>query len=325
MSKINIFVSYRIDLDCIKIGTQSIFRPTLCGSTFIKDKTNKQDYLFDDDGENISNKRNSLCELTVQYWAWKNIDVDYYGLCHYRRYLAFNTPKKIVTNEYGHILCDFPTYSNQSKFGLLDDKLITNTIEGCDILTACPTPVNKIHTPKGIRYNLKDMWAAYDDVFIEKEILDYLLTLIKKHSPEYFESAQEYYSNNLHYGFNCFVMNKKAYNELCSFQFPILLELDSKLDTSNYSAYMKRTPGFAGEILYGIFIYHHNKINDFSIKNTPIVFFEETRSSYKGVKLFWLITKNRINRLCDFYLLPRGTKRRKFVKNIAIFLGLKSN
>lgn len=44
----------------------------------------------DNEGDNISGKNPDYCELTAQYWAWKNIDCDYYGFFHYRRYLTFH-------------------------------------------------------------------------------------------------------------------------------------------------------------------------------------------------------------------------------------------
>ena len=50
--------------------------------------------MGDNSGDNISDKNKEYCELTVQYYVWKNIDADAYGFCHYRRFFCFDDAVK---------------------------------------------------------------------------------------------------------------------------------------------------------------------------------------------------------------------------------------
>ena len=61
--------------------------------------------LHDNEGDNISDRNKSYCELTAQYWAWKNEDADYYGFFHYRRYFAFD-PNLNRDDGWGNIAYD---------------------------------------------------------------------------------------------------------------------------------------------------------------------------------------------------------------------------
>ena len=88
LNNVKIFVSRRIDLDSFELNS-NLYCQVECGSIYRKKKVGSNQILKDCDGINISEKRQSLGELTVQYWAWKNFNLDYYGLCHYRRFLAF--------------------------------------------------------------------------------------------------------------------------------------------------------------------------------------------------------------------------------------------
>ena len=45
-------------------------------------------YLHDSDGENISNKNESYCELTVLYQLWKHSSAEIQGQCQHRRFLG---------------------------------------------------------------------------------------------------------------------------------------------------------------------------------------------------------------------------------------------
>ena len=47
--------------------------------------------LKDNIGEHISQKNRDYCELTATYYAWKNSEAAYKGLCHYRRVFELST------------------------------------------------------------------------------------------------------------------------------------------------------------------------------------------------------------------------------------------
>ena len=73
---------------------EKIYMPVQVGA---EGKNSINGYVQDNVGNNISIKNPYFCELTGLYWAWKNLDADYIGLVHYRRY--FTVAKKIPKNE----------------------------------------------------------------------------------------------------------------------------------------------------------------------------------------------------------------------------------
>jgi len=87
--KINIYIACHKQ---VQVLNDDIFHPVQVGTALKKDCF--EQYLHDNTGDNISEKNQMYCELTAQYWAWKNEDADYYGLMHYRRYFSFDETKK---------------------------------------------------------------------------------------------------------------------------------------------------------------------------------------------------------------------------------------
>ena len=77
---INIFVACHKDF---YVPENKYLIPVQVGA---KNAAAKLDMVADDTGENISELNPYFCELTAQYWAWKNVDCEYYGFFHYRRY-----------------------------------------------------------------------------------------------------------------------------------------------------------------------------------------------------------------------------------------------
>ena len=78
----------------MKMPNESIYVPVQVGTN----KENFKGFERDNTGFNISKKNPNYCELTVQYWAWKNRAADAKGIVHYRRYFSnggmffFKTP-----------------------------------------------------------------------------------------------------------------------------------------------------------------------------------------------------------------------------------------
>lgn len=71
----------------IHIRQNDIFTPIQVGKSLSSEDLGFQG---DDTGDNISYKNKNYCELTGLYWAWKNLDCEYIGLAHYRRYLKID-------------------------------------------------------------------------------------------------------------------------------------------------------------------------------------------------------------------------------------------
>lgn len=90
MSKLKIFIANHKENNYIP--ECDFIQPVQVGAAFSKKQFDGMDK--DNTGINISEKNPMYCELTAQYWAWKNIDVEYYGFFHYRRYLSFNDSLK---------------------------------------------------------------------------------------------------------------------------------------------------------------------------------------------------------------------------------------
>lgn len=312
---IKIFVSHRIDIDSELIDNP-LYVPVRCGAVF--DSENPMEIIGDDTGGNISELRMSFCEFTVQYWAWKNVEADYYGLCHYRRYLSFSE-KQFKTDEYNMVYTPVLTPGEKRRFGLLDPMHMSAEIGQYDLVISEYAEVSKIPTPRGKMSTVREMWDAYDGEFFEKKVIDWMFQLIDKTSPAYSQSAREYFSGAKHRGFNCYVMRRELFDRLCQFQFPIMFEIRHKLNTDGYTQTMLRTPAFVGEMLYGIFVYHVTTKEHWRVRERQLVFFRDTERIHGTgdlAKRRLCYEADRILRIIVDPIFPKGTQRREKLKNI---------
>lgn len=225
---------------------------------------NKLDYCIGDDtGENISAKNPYWCELTALYWAWKNLDADYYGLMHYRRYLSFSNDEQynIITS-----------LKNRDVVSSMSPENIRKMCEDYDIITG---PIWDIHP-----VNLDNLiMTAYDfyEREHEKKDLDFTLEIIKQKYPQYYFAALDSITSTKCFFMNLMVLKKELFFSYCSFLFGVLEEVEKKISLKGRDSYQKRVFGFLAERLSNIFVLYCQQ-NDESvrIKHTGMFFLADT-------------------------------------------------
>lgn len=272
---IKIFVSHRTDKVSETIDNP-LYVNVRCGAVY--DKENKSGLIGDDTGDNISTKKYQYSELTVQYWAWKNVKADYYGLCHYRRYLSFDKEKYLShRNDRNEIECKCLNKFNAQKYGLLHLEHMQNMISQYDVIVNEPFKVSQVieltHRGKTVKEHLES-FAGY---MFPAGAIDRLISILEKYHPAYYEDCQSYLSGECLYGYNLFVIQKDLFKEFCTFEFDVLKRLEKTIDSTYFSETMMRTMGFMGEILYGTFIHYIKRQPKYKIKELPIVLFLETK------------------------------------------------
>ncbi len=269
---IKIFVSHRIDMEAETIDNP-LYVNVRCGAVY--DKRENIDMLGDNTGDNISEKRESFNELTVMYWAWKNVDADYYGLCHYRRYLSFADNKFNTRKDGGGFIDEqYIDKSMINKYCLNEEKMREEIIK-YDWITSPFEEIDKY--PDG---PFKNVFHLFQNRLRDIDINAFkniLIPIIEKKYPEMKPFIYKYFNGNKVKYYNSFVMKKELFNKYASFIFDILFEVEKKLDTINYNIWKMRTPGFMAEHLTGIFFYYIQSLNKYKIKINELVFFQNTK------------------------------------------------
>lgn len=231
----------------------------------------------DNEGENISDRNFTYCELTAQYWAWKNLDADYVGQCHYRRYFCFDDGK-CKANDHKQIEEDCLSQYTIDKYHIEDEAAIRSVVESHDMVTAPRWNVLGAVTPDGTKKTIRGHMVGYG--LMSDEDVDRLIDICRDKQPDYVDDLISYLNGSMYLGYNCFIMKRELFDRLCEFEFSILKEFDQQFDYSNKTVNRKRICGYLGEILYSTFVSHVKKLGNCSIAEKPLVFFDNTPTSY---------------------------------------------
>ena len=217
-------------------------------------KEGKEDigYQPDNEGENISVKNPYFCELTGLYWAWKNLNVDYIGLSHYKRYFAIKKiPSKDKENNFNYIL---------------NSDEVQQVLKNTDIIL-----------PKLRRYYIENLYSHYKNTtYVEP--LDETRKIIEKKFPEYINEFDKLHKRTSAHMFNMFVMKKNILDKYCTWLFDILFELEKRIDVAKYDQFHSRFFGRISELLLDVWI----NVNNLNYEEIRVIEIEKINWIKKG-------------------------------------------
>lgn len=266
MDDIKIFVTHTPNSNHKRIKNP-LFYHVMAGSDFHMGQI-PPDMLADNTGSNISYKNKSYCELTTQYWAWKNIEADYYGFCHYRRFFSF-APQLLPQADFG---CVYFPYLNECAVQklCLEEEMIRQKVSQYDFLIAKPIPVRALQA--------ESVYAHYEHASqLRIKDLELFCTILCANYPWLQGAVDAYIQGTCFYPCNMFVMKKEVFQAYCALLFPALEEFERKADMRGYSREGVRTPGHLAERFAGIYYVHLKQKSTYRLGELQMAMFGHTK------------------------------------------------
>lgn len=276
---IKIFVAHRIDLDSETIDNP-LYIPVRCGAVY--DEREGVTMLGDDTGENISDRKYSFGDLTVQYWAWKNVQADYYGICSYNQYLSFAINAMEESPE-GMVLD--PAFRQgvvKEKYLMTEDR-IRALLGQYDILVAKKALISKLKTRPAFNKAKKasDILDIFEFTLATPKPSKLLEEIIVKDYPFLADSYKRYFSNSEILLGYAFIMKAEIYNDFCALEFEIIRKLEKKLKKQAYGELRVTAFQDIRNILLSVYVDYIQNKDNIKVSTLQLVNFESTVPSYE--------------------------------------------
>lgn len=263
---VKIFVTTHKDVD---VPQGAVHQPVQVGAGL---KNNRFMWAYhDDEGDNIEDKNPLYCEMTVQYWAWKNAlkNASYVGFCHYRRYFNFSNTT-YEENPFGEVIDDYIDADAIKKYAL-DDKSVLRAVEGYDVIT---TGFHDLRNMPGHFSTPREHYAQAPLLHIKD--IDRMVGIIARLYPDYVADARAFLNGHKSCFCNMYIMRTEIFERYCEWLFPILDAYTAQTDMSTYSKEALRTPGHLAERLFNIYYHHAQRTHaGWKTKELQCVHFEQ--------------------------------------------------
>lgn len=237
--KIRILISYHKESEIVK---SEIMKPIQVGA---KNSGIDLKILRDDEGVNISDKNAKYCELTAQYWAWKNLDADFYGFMHYRRHFVFDDAAH-CTDPRAFLWYERINEEYKKEIGLTDDE-IRRCVEEVDLILPLVEDTSSWGAVSNeVQFSCLDNLHAVDFDTVCRTVIELY--------PDYCDAVQEFRTGHRAYWYNMFVMKKEIFTDYSRWLFHILEISEKKIDFTKYNQQETRTLAFMAERLLSIYL-----------------------------------------------------------------------
>lgn len=241
MARMQIFVAAH--KPCVKYGDDA-YRLIHVGAAMHPDVKIEGAVKDNDCADNISMKNDTYCELTALYHIWKNVhDVDYTGLCHYRRFFV---SKDTITK-------------NPNKI-ILKEQEILSLLKDHDIIMA--TPTKKTYGTGGYITNPLDL----PEQFFYRCILPSLKSLYPEFADDY---AKEFFIPQMSCC-NMLICSKHLFDEYCEWMFSILFDAERRWKEWGIGV-APREMGYISEYLLNTWVRH----KQLKVCHQPVLLIED--------------------------------------------------
>ena len=219
--------------------------------------------MRDDSGINISEKNKNYCELTASYYALKNIDSEYFGLMHYRRFFL----KKSFSFQDIKSFLKYCSYRFLGIFSILNLNLyLDNSIYLSNYLEfkkqaslfssffsgECSSEID-IFLPKKVKYAYLNVKQQYSINHCMHQFELFNEIILKKY-PFFTDSIRKVNASKKIYPYNMYIMKKEYFFEYNSMLFDVLEDMEEKVSLDFMGPYQSRVFGFLSERFLNYYI-----------------------------------------------------------------------
>lgn len=183
----------------------------------------------DNEGENISQKNSLYCEMTAIYWGWKNLDADYYGLFHYRRFMTFSKKENSFRRK---IKCIYHRFIDPTKLHVLIPQIpVSNSENFVSQSEVFANELGKLFEkreydavfPKPVLFSIGSVKNYF--CHIGWHYIKALEDVTREYAPDLYKYLRKTLDGTELYAANMFIMKRDIFFNYCETIFPILEEV----------------------------------------------------------------------------------------------------